>query len=381
MASSSSAVPPSAGILHSGWQPRAKVDLGRLTQNLAVMRQVAQGLGVLPVVKADAYGHGAVQVSRALEAAGVEGLCVATLPEALELRAAGVGTRILVFGGVPPSALPQAAAQALELTVVSAEHLRDLAEQLPLHPVGLHVKLDTGMGRSGLLLSELGGCLDCLRGLKPWIRGVMGHFSSAEAPDPAVSNLQRGRFQGGLALLRAAGIPLPMVHHANSAGCLRRFTEGDSHVRCGISLYGLCDLEEAWRAGLKPILELEAVATRVVVVPAGTTVGYSGTYVAPHPVKLVTLNCGYADGYPRALANRARAGFRGETYPVVGMISMDSLTVAVPESLDIRTGDRMTLLSRETGDPHSVVNTARLLGTISYEVACALNRRVAREQG
>ncbi len=377
---SSSSTPGSApGPSITGREVRAAVAMDRLSRNLERMRSASRGLGILAVVKADGYGHGAVQVARALAAASIDGFCVATLAEALELRRAGLSSRILVFGGVRPEAVAVAAAHAIDLTVVSADHLRELADRVPQHPVGLHLKLDTGMGRSGILLTELGSCLDRIRALGPWIQGVMGHFSSAEDPDPAVCALQRRRFLDARTTLADAGIVPALVHHANSAACLRGFTEGDSHVRCGISLYGICDLEAARQTGLQPILELSAEVFRAVRVPAGTTVGYGGSYVAPHPVKLATLSCGYADGYPRALANRSCVGFRGAVYPVVGMISMDSLTVAVPETLDLGPGDRMTLLSRETNDPHSVVNTARLLGTIPYEVTCALNRRVLRE--
>jgi alanine racemase len=342
------------------------------------MRRAAAGLGMLAVVKADAYGHGAVQVSLALEAAGLEGFCVATLGEALELRQAGISLPVLVFGGIGPEFLPLASAHGIDLTVVSGDHLQELSEQVPRHPVGLHLKLDTGMGRSGIQLSELGSCLDTIRRLQPWIRGAMAQFASSDHPDPSFALLQRTRFQSGLAQLREAGIDPALIHHANSAGCLRGFTSGDTHVRCGISLYGLSELEEAREAGLRPILELSAEVFRSVRVPAGTTVGYGSTYAAPHAIKLLTLNCGYADGFPRALANRARAGFQGATYPVVGQISMDSLTVAVPETLGIGPGDEMILLSKEPSDPHSVGNTARLLRTIPYEVTCALNRRVVR---
>lgn len=357
----------------------AKVDLGRLVQNLAALRAVSKGLGILAVVKANAYGHGAVQVARALEISGLAGFCVATLPEALELRLAGIRSPILVFGSLRPESLPVAAAHGIDLTVVSPEHLLELSERVPRHPVGLHLKLDTGMGRSGIQMHELGTCLDAIRRLQPWLRGAFGHFAAAEDPDPSLSRRQRSRFMDGLAQLRDAGISLSQIHHANSAGCLRGFTEGDTHVRCGIALYGLSELEEARQAGLSPILELRAEVFRSVLIPAGTTVGYGCTYVAPEPVRLLTLDCGYADGYPRALANRAWAGYQGATYPVVGQVSMDSLTVVVPESVDVRTGESMVLLSRAPSDPHSVANTARLLGTIPYEVTCALNRRVTRD--
>lgn len=356
----------------------ARVDLAQLAQNLSGLRRVAPGLGLLAVVKADAYGHGAVPVARALAAAGIDGFCVATLQEALELRQSGVAIPILVFGALRARALPQAVANHLDITVVSAAHLAELAPHLPQHPVGLHLKLDTGMGRSGILLGDLGACCDQLQGLQPFLRGVMGHFSASEEPDASSVRLQRERFQGALAQLRNAGIAPPMVHHANSAGCLRGFVEGDTHARCGIALYGLSEVGEAAAAGLRPILELTAEVTRVQDIPEGATVGYGSTYVAPHPLRLATLCCGYADGYSRALSNRAQAGFQGHTYPVVGRISMDMLTVALPASIELRPGQGMTLLSRNPEDPHSVQHTAHLLGTIPYEVTCALNRRVTR---
>lgn len=379
MLPSAPAAAPTPGLPRGGRVLAATVDLGRLVGNLAALRRASGGLGILAVVKADAYGHGAVAVARALEASGgVAGFCVATLPEALELRREGVSAPVLVFGSLRPEDLPAASAHGIDLTIVAADHLRELAALVPRHPVGLHLKLDTGMGRSGVLLSELGGCLDGLRTLQPWLRGAMAHFAASEDPDPVFALRQRGRFQEALALLRDAGLAVPQVHHGNSAALLRGLTGGDTHARCGIALYGLSEVEEAGRAGLRPILELSAEVMRAVPLPAGTPVGYGRTFIAPVPLRLVTLNCGYADGYPRALANRAWAGFRGATYPVSGMVSMDSVTVAVPADLAIGPGDAMTLLSREPGDPHSVVNTARLLGTIPYEVTCALNRRVLR---
>ncbi len=357
----------------------ARVDLSQLVANMNCLRRAAPGLGMLAVVKADAYGHGAVPVARSLVAAGAEGLCVATLAEALELRQHGLQAPLLVFGDRRPESVPIAAAHAIDLAVVSAEHLRDLLPLVAQHPVGLHLKLDTGMGNTGFQVAELGAAMDDLQALRPNLRGVMGHYTDAEAPDGKSALLQRQTFQAGLARLREAGIAPPMVHHANSAGCLRGFTEGDTHVRCGIGLYGLLDLPDAEPAGLRPILELSAEVTRAVRVPAGTPVGYGSTWVAPHPVTLATLACGYADGFSRALSNRAWAGFNGGTYPLVGTVSMDAVVAVLPADAAIRAGDRMTLLSRHPEDPHSVLQTARLLGTIGYEVTCALHRRVTRQ--
>ncbi len=356
----------------------ARVDLGQLMANAHRLHRNIRGLGLLAVVKADAYGHGAVQVALTLESAGVEGFCVATLSEAMLLRQAGVGLPIQVFTSTRPEEVAVASAHGIDLTVVSSAHLQELAELVPAHPVGLHLEVDTGIGRSGVPLAELGACLGQLRVLQPWLRGIMSHYASAEEPDPAFTLHQQREFARGLAALREGGITARMVHQANSAGCLRGFTEGHTHVRSGIALYGLADLDEARALGLEPILELAAEVTRVQCVDAGTTVGYGCTYVVPHRLNLVTLNCGYADGYPRALANRAWAEYQGACYPVVGRVSMDSITVALPEQVRIQPRDTMILLSKDAGAPHSVLQTANLLGTIPYEVTCALNQRVVR---
>lgn len=358
-----------------GWRPVARVDLARIVRNARRLQQAAGGRGLLAVVKANAYGHGAVPVARALEAAGVAGFCVATLAEGLELRRAGVMAPIQLLLGLDPADLPAAAAAGLDLTVVSAAHLQALAPGLAQHPAGLHLELETGIGRSGILRADLGGCLDTLRALAPAVKGAMTHFACAE-DDDAFTAAQRRAFQEALGTLRAGGVAPAMVHQAASAGCLRGPLDGDTHVRCGIALYGLCQVPEA--AGFEPALELSAPVARVARIPAGTPVGYGATWRAPGPATLASLACGYADGYPRALANRARAGFQGGVHPVVGRISMDIITVALPAEARIQPGDEVVLLSRRPEDPHSVAATADLLGTITYEVTCALNRRVAR---
>ena len=359
---------------------RARIDLGRIVANAHRLKARSGGLGFLAVVKADAYGHGAIPCARALEADGVAaGFCVATLGEGVELRAAGLRLPIQVFAGPRPEDLPLAAAHRLDLTLTSPAQLPAFLDLLPAHPTGVHVELDTGMGRSGLQLPELGACLEGLRRLQPQLRGVMSHLASADEPDLASAHRQAAAFAGAVAALRADGLTFPTVHLANSAGCLRGFTAGTTQVRCGIALYGLADLPESREAGLAPALELLAEVIRVAQVPAGTSVGYGGTFVAPEPLTLATLNCGYADGYPRALANRAWALHQGVPRPVVGRISMDAITVALPAGAEVRPGDTMVVLSADEAAPNSVVRTADLLGTISYEVTCALHRRVVRE--
>lgn len=357
---------------------RAEVDLGCIARNLGRIRTAAGGREVWGVVKANAYGHGAVPVGRALAAAGVHGLAISSLEEGLELRQGGIECPILVLGGLRPEALPAASAEGLAVAVVGPEHMAEYARILPGHPVRLHLKLDTGMGRFGVLPSELGACLPGLHRLNPWIEGAMGHFATADDPDQGFAQRQRRVFDACLAQLADAGIHPAQRHHGNSDACLRGLLDQDTHVRPGLALFGLTAIPEGRVLGLEPALALVAEVARVKTVPAGTTVGYGRTFVAPQPMQIATLACGYADGYRRDLGNRSVVGFLGRTFPVVGRVSMDYLTVALPLDMPVAPGDPMTLFSADPGAPHGVERLSQALGTIPYELTCALHRRITR---
>ena len=364
--------------LPEGRALRAEISLAKVKRNLVRIRDAAQGRGIWAVIKANAYGHGAVPIGRALQDGGTSGLAVSSLEEGLELREGGVRIPILILGGLRPEGLPLASANGLDVAVVGPEHLDDYARLLPSHPVKLHLKLDTGMGRFGLLPSELSGSLPGLQRLAPWIEGAMGHFATSDDPDTRFALRQRAAFDDCLSVLSDAGIRPAQRHHANSDGVLRHLFGEDTHVRPGLVLYGLTNLPEGRALGLEPALELVAEVARVKAVPAGTTVGYGRTFVAPQPMQIATLACGYADGYRRDLGNRAVARHRGHAYPVVGRVSMDYLTVALPLEAEAAPGDPMVLFSADPEAPNSVERLAQLLGTIPYELTCALHRRIAR---
>ena len=360
---------------------RAEISLGRITRNLARLQSVAGQREIWAVIKANAYGHGAIPVGKALQAAGpsrIAGLAVSNLEEALELRDGGITIPILVLGGLRPEALALASQHHLTVALVGPESLESYAHLLPDHPVKLHLKLDTGMGRFGFLPSELGECLDGIKALSPWLEGLMGHFATSDDPDRGFADRQRRIFQTCHQLLGDAGLAFKEVHHANSDGLLRGFMDGDTQARPGLALFGLTSIPEGHALGLEPAMKLVAEVARVKTVPAGTAVGYGRTFVAPHPLQIATLGCGYADGYRRDLGNRAVVGFAGATYPVVGRVSMDYLTVALPIGVDIAPGDPMTLFSSDPTAPHSIERLAQLLGTIPYELTCALHRRLGR---
>ena len=360
---------------------RAEISLSCITRNLARLQTVAGQRGLWAVVKANAYGHGAIPVGKALQAVGtssISGLAVSNLEEALELRDGGITCPILVLGGLRPEALPLASQHRLTVALVGPESLEPYAHLLPDHPVSLHLKLDTGMGRFGFLPSELGDCLEAIKALSPWMEGLMSHFATSDDPDRGFADRQRRIFQTCHQQLSDAGLSFKDVHHANSDGLLRGFLDGDTQARPGLALYGLTSIPEGHALGLEPAMKLVAEVARVKTVPAGTAVGYGRTFVAPHPLQIATLGCGYADGYRRDLGNRAVVGFAGATYPVVGRVSMDYLTVALPIGVAIAPGDPMTLFSSDPPAPHSIERLAQLLGTIPYELTCALHRRLGR---
>ncbi|HJV22330.1 MAG TPA: alanine racemase [Holophagaceae bacterium] len=355
----------------------AEIRLGAIRNNAGRLAQVAQGRGLWAVLKANAYGHGSLPVAGALQGLAY-GFAVSSLEEALELRDGGISAEILVLGGLRAEALPRASALGLTVALVGPESLEAYGRILPDHPVKLHLKLDTGMGRFGVLPSELSACLPALRALAPWIQGAMGHFATADDPDCGFADRQRATFRACLAQLADAGIRPPERHHGNSDGLLRGLLADDTHVRPGLALYGLTCIPEGRALGLEPALSLVAEVVRVKEVPAGTTVGYGRTFVAPHPLQIATLACGYADGYRRDLGNRAMVGHGGRTFPVVGRVSMDYLTVALPREVAVAPGDPMTLFSSEPEAPHSIERLALALGTIPYELTCGLHRRIAR---
>ncbi len=355
---------------------RMEIDLGCIRRNVGRLQAAAGGKGLWGVVKANAYGHGAVPVGRALVEAGIAGLAVSNLEEALELREGGLTGPLLVLGGLRAEALPRASAEGLSVAVVGPEPLRDYARILPDHPVRLHLKVDTGMGRFGLLASELDEHLPALKALAPWWEGLMGHFATADDPDPGFAHRQRATFERCRTQL--GDLTFRQRHHGNSDAVLRGLLGEDTHARPGLALYGLTCVPEGRSLGLEPALGLLAEVARVKSVPAGTTVGYGRTFVAPGPMQIATLACGYADGYRRDLGNKAMVGFRGRRYPVVGRVSMDYLTVALPPDVPVAPGDPMTLYSPDPEAPHSLERLAQLLGTIPYELTCALHRRTAR---
>ncbi|MGH7360788.1 MAG: alanine racemase [Candidatus Methylomirabilales bacterium] len=362
---------------------RAIVDLGALAHNIrSIKALVGPGVRIMAVVKADAYGHGGVPVARAALATGAEWLGVALPEEGTALRGAGLTAPILVFGPTPPAQAEEVVAAGLDQMV----HAVPLAEALSRaagkarRRVAVHLKVDTGMGRVGVPMEEvsaLAGAIGRLPGVR--LRGVMTHFAAADAPDPAHAREQLRRFHQALASPELRAVPSLLRHAANSAATFALPEARLDMVRAGIALYGCPPSPDAPPpVPLRPVLSLETRVAQVHWVPAGTTVSYGCTFVAPTRMRIATLPVGYGDGFPRALSNRGVVLLRGKRAPVVGRVCMDMVMVDVTGIPEVTEGDPVVLLGPQGTEAIPVDAWAVLADTISYEVLCGISPRVPR---
>jgi len=344
------------------------------------------GLSVLAAVKADAYGHVLVPVSKALVDVGVDWLGVAIVEEGLQLREAGVDLPILVLGGLGGGA--EAVALAAGLTPVlyrgrTAAQLAALGRARG-EPVGVHLKVDTGMNRLGVPLRDLAAFLDHIEGLDALrIEGVMTHLAEAELGDEGMTGAQIAAFGEAISMLRGRGHNPRWVHAANSAAVLTGQAEsasfGSSLVRPGIMLYGAAPsdgLGGGW--GLRPVLTFETAVSFLKEVPTGAKLSYGATWGAARPSRIATLPVGYGDGYSRALSNRADVLIRGQRAPVVGRVCMDLCLVDVTDVPGVCEGDPVVLLGRQGACEISAAELSGLQQTIPYEVLCSIAPRVPR---
>lgn len=362
---------------------RAIVDLDAIVHNVrSIKALVGPEVRLMAVVKADAYGHGLVPVARAALRAGAEWLGVALPEEGAALRGAGIRAPILVLGPTPPAQAEEVVAGGLDQMV----HSVPLAETLSRaagkarRRVAVHLKVDTGMGRVGVPVEEVGtlaGAIGRLPGLR--LRGVMTHFAAADAPDTAHAREQLRRFHEALVSPPLRAIPSLLRHAANSAAAFALPEARLDMVRIGIALYGCPPSPKAPPpVPLRPALTLETRVAQVRWVPPGTTVSYGCTFVAPTRMRIATLPVGYGDGFPRALSNRGAVLLRGRRAPVVGRVCMDMVMVDVTGIPEVEEGDPVVLLGVQGTEAIPADAWAALADTISYEVLCGIGPRVPR---
>lgn len=368
-----------AHFLRRAW---VEIDLAALRRNFRRLAGRVEPARILAVVKADAYGHGAVAVARALEAEGGEhlaGFAVATAEEAIELRDAGVSSQIVVLSPLPPEAAPVLQRFRLTPVISSLESLQAIKAFSKGNGwiAPLHLKFDTGMTRLGIDDREAATLFELLR-TSPEVRleGVMSHLAEAETPDSESNRMQQERFAAVVSLLPPAERAAMTVHLANSAGALHLPAARFDWVRLGIALYGY-DSAGRLSADLEPVLSVEAEIVQVKSIAAGTRVGYGGRWVAERPSRIGIVPVGYADGYSWRLGNRAEVLVGGQRVPVVGSVSMDLLAVDVT-GVAAEVGSRATLLGRQGAERISAVELAADVGTIPYQLLCLFGLRLPR---
>jgi alanine racemase len=364
-----------------------ELDLDALAGNLATLRELAgPGVPVHPVVKADAYGHGAVPIARALEDAGADGLCVATVDEALELREAGIRLPILVLYPVPNGWLDVARDLSIDLTASDPVLLdRALAVTDATAPLRIQLEVETGLGRGGFPADDVAGLAARLAGV-PGVRvaGLWTHLQASS--DRPRTEAQLALFEAAIASVTAAGIELPPRHVASSGALLGDGVAAYDGTRPGLSIYGLVPDELPPTAGstpppgLQPVLSLHARPVRVIDLPEGWGISYGPSFTTSRSSRIATLPLGYGDGWPRSLSNRADALIRGVRCPIVGTVAMDAIMVDVTDvpGGPVGVDDRFTLIGAQGEQRIAVRDLARTRTTISWEVVTAMARRLPR---
>lgn len=359
---------------------RATVDLDAIAANFRTLRERAGGAQVIPVVKADAYGHGAIPVARRLVAEGARLFAVALAEEGAALRQAGITGEILLLSAGDPGSAAFLAAEKLTPAVYDVRQARALAQAAAAlsAPLSVHLKLDTGMGRLGIRPEDLSDAVAVLRGA-PGLRlaGTFTQFANADDLDSGVTASQLSIFEAALAALRDSGLDPGLVHASNSGALIRFPRARFDAVRPGIALYGVAPSAQLAEAGLTEALTIETRVMAVKTVPAGSPLGYGGTFVTDRATVVATLPIGYHDGIRRAFSGRVSVLLRGGRAPIVGAVSMD-LTLLDATDTGAVAGDRVVLLGREGDHRIGAWDLARAAGTVPYEILCGIGARVPR---
>jgi alanine racemase len=346
------------------------VDLGAVRHNVATLKRRAPNSRLMGIVKADAYGHGSVEVARACVEAGADSLAVVTVEEGAELRHAGLEVPILVFTDLPPDRLQLAGEHRLAVTAHSIPSARRIAAHGGLEA---HLKVNTGMNRWGVELSEVG---EARKILGPGLAGVYTHFASADS-DEAATRRQIERFESVLASQPFGGV---LVHAANSAATLWHPESHYDCVRPGVALYGLHpagDKGDPAAEGLWPAMTLKSYVAGVRHLARGEGVSYGLTYRVGAPIFAATVPVGYAEGYRRALSGKAEALIRGQRRPLLGRVTMDACVFGVDE--DVELGDKVVLLGGQDEARITAEELGARAGTINYEITTGIDpRRVER---
>jgi alanine racemase len=375
-------------LLRPTW---VEISLSKLRRNYGRVRKLAGARRVMAVIKADAYGHGAVPIAQCLAACGVDWFGVATVEEALELREAGIAQPILLLGGLYMSDPAHLIEYHLTPTVSSTARLDTYAEcaQRLGKPLDFHLKVDTGIGRLGLPLDRLGAFLQHYRELPGLeLTGFFTHLASAEDLVATQNQEQAARFRSALETLRASGIDPKWTHVSNSAALWVGLKFPENLVRVGALLFGYCmpiltppGREAPKGEPFEPVLAFKSRVVYLKDVPTDTPLGYGGAFHTRRPSRIATVPVGYADGLSRGLSNRGRTIIRDRYASIVGNLSMDLTLLDVTDVPGADVGDEVILLGSSPHCSITALEIAQELGTVPYEVLCSIGKRVPRIYG
>lgn len=365
-----------------------EISLDALSGNLqAFRRTLPDSIRIMAVVKADAYGHGAVSIAREAIASGADYLAVAFLDEALQLRVAGISTPILVLGYTAPDALEVALKNDITLTVFNdemlrgMEHLQRTAEALD-KKLRIHVKVDSGMHRIGLYKEEeaVSYISQVARMPHIYLEGLFTHYACADEEDKSYTRQQHDKFSRVVHEVKHLGIDIPYIHAGNSAAAIDTPELAYNMVRLGIAMYGLYPSEEVDHTAIKlePVLSLKTRVIHDKWLPENSGVSYGTIYHTQGKERIGTLPVGYADGFSRMLSTKAEALIRGKRVPVVGRICMDQCMINLTGVPEAEAGDEVVLIGKQGEDIIPVEEVAGHLGTVNYEVTCMMAHRIPR---
>jgi alanine racemase len=359
-----------------------RIDLAAIAANVRLLREhIPEETRLAAVVKADGYGHGAIAVAKTALASGAASLCVATVPEGIELRAAGIQSPILILGPSAPAEIAALVADDLTpaaMDVAFCAAVADAADRAGKAPYPVHIKADTGMHRYGVPAAEAPSLLQSLRAIRGIaVEGVFTHFATADVVGDPFLREQAEQFVALIEVLERAGLRPPIVHAANSGAILQRVAPWDM-VRAGIALYGLPPAPDFPAPGLTPAMSVHTAITRVFTVPAGGSIGYGRRYVAAAPARAALLPLGYADGLSRALSDRGHVLIGGWRCRLAGVVSMDQCVTLLPDGLDARVGDPVVVVGAQGDARQSLTDLALAADTINYEIAVRFGARMER---
>ena len=362
----------------------APVDLDAIAFNMESMRgNIRKETGMIGVVKTDAYGHGAVAVAEAIDPY-VGGYAVATAEEALQLRRHGIKKPILILGVTHPSHYRELIEQEIRPAIFTLEQAKPLSELAVAmkKTAKLHLALDTGMHRIGMMADESGADLAAAIAKLPGLEmeGLFTHFYRADETDKQTSEKQLDRYLHFVKLLSERGIEIPVKHCSNSAGIIDLPQANLNYVRAGITVYGLYPSDEVKKnkVPLKPAMGLKSFVTYVKEIGSGEEVSYGGTYVTKRTTRVATIPVGYGDGYPRSLSNRGYVLICGKRAPILGRVCMDQFMVDVTDIPGVGVDTPVTLIGKDGSEKITVERLAELCGGFHYEMVCDIGKRVPR---